>query len=343
MLSKVKKTFIILFLITIVTVFGILIYTSGRTFYSKEDEIGNTAGNIYNGGLFCEQEGIIYFSNDADDGSLYAMSSDCTKFRKVHSDKAVYINADEHYIYYLRANNTRENSKASILMFNNSGVYRIKQNGSNLKAISNKPAAYLTLKGNNLYFQKYDVEEGLHLYRNGIDASSERLLLKDAVVPAAILDGKLYYTGYSKDQNIHYMDLSGYNTKTYLEGNFAYPIFRDDYIYYMDISNNYKIYRMNHDGTEVTALVDERCSTYNITNSGKYLYYQVDNNANNRIARLNLETMEHETIQEGNFKQIHVTEFFVFFKDFKGDTTYILSADGVPRLGTFNPPVINED
>ena len=53
MLSKVKKTFIILFLITIVTVFGILIYTSGRTFYSKEDEIGNTAGNIYNGGLFC--------------------------------------------------------------------------------------------------------------------------------------------------------------------------------------------------------------------------------------------------------------------------------------------------
>lgn len=53
--------------------------------------------------------------------------------------------------------------------------------------------------------------------------------------------------------------------------------------------------------------------------------------------------MEHETIQEGNFKQIHVTEYFVFFKDFKGDTTYILSADGVPRLGTFNPPVINED
>ena len=33
---------------------------------------GNTAGNLYNGGLFCEYNGVIYFSNPNDNGRLYS-------------------------------------------------------------------------------------------------------------------------------------------------------------------------------------------------------------------------------------------------------------------------------
>lgn len=34
---------------------------------------GNTPGNLYNGGLFAESDGNIYFSNPLDYGFLYVM------------------------------------------------------------------------------------------------------------------------------------------------------------------------------------------------------------------------------------------------------------------------------
>lgn len=342
-MSTVKKVLLTLFVITVITFAGILIYSSGRTYLNEDNLIGNTTGNIYNGGLFCERDGKIYFSNDNDDGSLYVMNSDTTNIKKLHHDKPAYINVDENYIYYLRANNTRDNAPGSILMFNNTGIYRLKQNGRALKIISSNPAAYITVKGNHVYYQNYDVNEGLFLYRNQTDASLERMLLKEAVIPSYFMNNKLYYVGNNENHNINCLDLSSFTTRTYIEGNFAFPIFHNDYIYYIDQSNNYTINRMNKDGSDRQLVVNERCSTYNITNSGNFLYYHVDNLDKSKICRIDLTTMNTEVLLDGYYKQIHVTEHYVFFKDFENTNTYIISADGSSKLGTFNPPNLNKE
>lgn len=344
-MSTAKKALVILFIITAITVAGILIYSSGRTYLNDENLVGNSTGNIYNGGLFCERDGKIYFSNDNDDGSLYVMKSnlDAESIKKLHNDKAAYINADENYLYYLRANNTRENTSGSLLMFNNTGIYRVNQNGKNLKLISNNPGSYVTIAGNHIYYQNYDVDAGLFLYRNQTDGTFERLLLKEAVIPSIIMNNKLYYVGINEDHNIHSLDLSSFTSRQYIEGNFGYPIFMGDYIYYMDQSNNYTINRMNKDGSDRTVLVKDRTSTFNITNSGKYLYYQIDNMDKSRICRMDLTTMTSEVLLDGHFKQIHVTEDYVFFKDFDNKNTYTVSSDGSAKLGTFNPPNLSED
>lgn len=324
-----------LIVLTVAAVIGVYFYNHDRTYYNTEDEIGNTAGNIYNGGLFCEQDGSIYFSNPSADGALYVTNSTLTKFKRLRDDKAVYINADENYLYYVRANNTRENDKGGFLVFYNTGIFRCRQNGKELKAFTGNPGAYLTLKGNNVYFQRYDVGIGLYLYKYPIDASTERCLIKDAVIPAAIMDNKLYYAGYSGDHNINAMDLSSFTTHPVIEGSYMYPIFMDGYIYYMDPSNKYKIYRMNEDGTDPTRLVKYRTATYNITNSGTYLYYQIDDSKHNGIHRLNLETMEDETLMSGNYKDINVTSDYVFFRDFDETNTYVMSADGPADIQNF--------
>lgn len=332
-----RNIFIILIILTVAVIVGVMVYTNGRTFYNESEEVGNTAGNLYNGGLFCVQDGKIFFSNDAEDGSLYVMNSDCSNIKKVHNDKAVYINADENYVYYVRANNTKENNVGAFVMFFNTGVYRINRNGSNLKAISGDPGAYLTLKGNTLYFQRYNVDSGLYLYQYQIDGTAERLLYKDAVVPAIVKDNSLFYVGKSEDTNINIMDLSSFTYHTAFEGSFAYPIFLDNYIYYIDMVDGYHLYRMNQDGSNPTLLVKERCSTYNITNTGKYLYYQIDDGTNSGICRLSLETFEAETLMAGNYKQINVTDNYVFFKDFDNTNTYVVAAEGGSDISTFNP------
>ena len=111
----------------------------------------------------------------------------------------------------------------------------------------------------------------------------------------------------------------------------------------MDQTNDYSINRMNLDGSDRTVLVNNRTSTYNVTNSGKYLYYQIDEMDKSKICRMNLTTMETEVLLEGHFKQIHVTDNYVFFKDFDNTNTYIISADGPATLATFNPPNLNKD
>lgn len=335
MLKTIRNVLIVLLALTIIGVVAIFLYNNDRTYFNTDDEIGNTTGNIYNGGLFCEQDGRIYFSNPSADGALYVMNSDLAGFKKLRDDKAVYINADENYLYYVRANNTRENDMGGFLVFNNTGVYRCRQNGQDLMAFTSNPGAYLTLKGNNVYFQRYDVEVGLFLYKYQIDGDLERCLVKDAVIPAAVLNNKLYYAGYSKDHNINAMDLSSFTTHPIIEGSFMYPIFMGNYVYYMDPSEKYRIYRMNQDGTEPTRLVKYRTSTYNLTNSGKYLYYQIDNTKNNGIHRLNLITMEDETLLNGNYKDINVTEDYVFFRDYDETNTYVTSADGAPDIRIF--------
>ena len=334
----VKRMLIFLTIITVFSVVALYFYNLDRTYFNEEDEIGNTTGNIYNGGLFCEQDNRIYFSNNSADGCLYVMNPDLTGYKQITEDKAVYINADENYLYYVRANNTRENNKGGFLVFYNTGVYRIRHNGSDLMAFTGKPGAYLTLRGNNIYFQRYDVNIGLYLYRYQIDGKLERLLIEDSVIPATVIDNELYYAGYSKDHNINAMDLSSYTSNAKQEGSYLYPIITSDYIYYMDVSDKYKVYRMNLDGSDPTRLVKFRCATYNITNSGKFLYYQVDDTKNNGIHCLNLETMEDELLMKGNYKQINVTDNYVFFNDFDNTNTYVVSAEGGKTVNIFEAP-----
>lgn len=341
-LSTVRKVLLTLFILTALAMTGLILYSRYHTFPNDDELVGNTAGNIYNGGLFCEKDGIIYFSNDNDNGSLYMMTSDTSEIRKLHNDKAAYINVDENYIYYVHASDTDENDSGSCIPINNTGIYRINIDGNNRKLLSSKPAGYITLKGNYIYYQNYNVDNGLCLYRNQTDGSLERLLIHDAVIPATITDNRLYYTGNNSDHNIYYLDLSSFTTGTFIEGDFMYPIFFGEYIYFIDRSDN-TIKRMNKDGTERTVLVNEPCSAFNITNSGKYLYYQVDDNDNSKICRMNLETSEADVLLDGRYKQIHVTDQYVFFKDSDNTYTYILPADGNAKLSVFNPPNLSEE
>ena len=44
---------------------------------NSEYAIGNLAGNLMNGGYFCESDGTIYFANPYDSNRLYSMTTDC--------------------------------------------------------------------------------------------------------------------------------------------------------------------------------------------------------------------------------------------------------------------------
>ncbi len=341
MLPSVKRVLIALSILTLIAVSALYFYSKNHTFYNQEEEIGNTPGNIYNGGLFCQQGDYIYFNNISDDGGLYRMNLVCDEIMKISDNKAVYINADEKYLYYILANNLTTNSKNILNTFPNSGIYRLNQNGTGLMAFTGDPSAHLILRGNQLYAQRYDANLGSTLYQYDISGEKERLLYETAAVPGEVIEDFLYYTDSSKNNNIGYTNLLSFTNHSVLKGSYSQPIYMDDYMYYIDEADN-KLYRKNIGSNETTLLVKKPCSTYNITNSGKYLYYQISGTKKDQLCRLDLETLKSKTIRKGDFKHIHVTDTYVFFTDSKNKQIYKVIADSNSRVSTFDVPKLPE-
>ena len=157
---KAKKLATSIIAIIIIIGFVLTISSLSKTTPSTPGYLGNTAGNIYNSGLFCENDGYIYFSNFSDDGNLYRMTTDFTKFEKLHNDKVAYINADEHYIYYVRQNYKRITSDTLFKAYA-CGICRLNKDGTRFKSITSDYAAMTVLYDNNLYFQIFMVHISL--------------------------------------------------------------------------------------------------------------------------------------------------------------------------------------
>lgn len=335
-----KGTLIIVILIFLIIASITLYAKQGKkTYMGSESAIGNTGGNLINGGLYCEDDGSIYFSNPNDNGALYEMDTNLSNYKKINNDKAGYINSAGKYIYYSRLNYEDDKKNISLLNFNNSGLYRINKDGSKIMRISSDIISGLSLYGNNIYYQNLSDPTKLGLYSSKIDNTNQQHLTDETIYPASILDNRLYYSATEKNHFIMAMDLSSNQTITILEDNTYSPIINNGYIYYLSLSDNYTINRVDLDGSNPTTLIDMRCSTFNLSIDGDYLYYQVDDTKNNGLYKLNLKSKNITPIISGNYNQINVTNEFVFFRNFMDTETFYFSIyDDI--LKSFNPVVI---
>ena len=128
---KKKTPFLVLFLLlTIAAALGIYRHLSEKTKFNETYVNGNVAGNLYNSGLFCENDGTIFFSNPADENKLYSMNSDGSNVKKLCDDTALSINADANYVYYVRNNQKKDPDTAfSFLNINTNSLCRIRRTG----------------------------------------------------------------------------------------------------------------------------------------------------------------------------------------------------------------------
>ena len=100
MSSSKKNLIAICSVAAILLIFIVLSFFVGKIPMNSEDTVGNTAGNLNNGGLFCESDGKVYFANAYDNYSLYSMNPDETEIEKLGVNQVSSINAGGNYLYY---------------------------------------------------------------------------------------------------------------------------------------------------------------------------------------------------------------------------------------------------
>lgn len=313
-------------------------YRSKQTVYNEENVLGNSSGNLFNGGLFCEYENRIYFSNPEDEGRLYVMDADLSNYEKLSSDTATSINVAGKYIIYGRHNDQQKQSNENVFSTSKIGLYRIDKNGNNLKTLFDSAVNVVNLCGNTVYFQR-NTNSGFGTSMIDIDKSNSGDLTEEPIFPYAIDNNYLYYVGVSDNHNMYRMNLSSGQKETIYEGNIAYLTLADGYLYYLDLENSHALTRMLPDGTDKKVLVTEPTSTYNVTPDGSFLYYEVDNGESNGIFRMNLKNGVSKTLMDGNYSSIHTTSVFTFFQSFDDGNYYVVQNDDDSSPVRFIPEV----
>lgn len=333
--------YIFLVFLGIVIIGGFLVrFLSDRTVKSRPGIYGNSTGNLYNMGQYCDDGERIYFSNLNDQGLLYSMNYDLDDFRLVVEDNARYINADDNYIYYSRMNNLKDQAAQSIFVFYSNGIFRIKKNGHNLKMLWKEPVGSVVYYDNKLYFQHYKENEKLSTHRLSSDGKNDKQLFSDESVALCLYNDKLYYAGRNQDRNLHSGTIADGATKVEIEGGFYNPVVNANGVYYIDINDKYKVKKCDHEGNNVETLTRSHCSAFNFSTDGNYMFYQIDDGDNSGLFMLNLNTGEDELIKSGYFKWINTVRECCFFVTADETSTYCYRAGR--GLFWFDPPVFSK-
>ena len=95
------KAFLVIFILIVIMGGGLtLTMILNKIPENPAGTVGNTGGNLYNDGLFCENEGQVFFANPYDENTLYVMNPDETENKKLTTVSVKSINAAGKYVYY---------------------------------------------------------------------------------------------------------------------------------------------------------------------------------------------------------------------------------------------------
>ncbi|MCR4778117.1 MAG: DUF5050 domain-containing protein [Lachnospiraceae bacterium] len=300
---------------------------------------GNTTCNLYNGGIFCEYDGEIYFCNPLDNECMYAVdSATLKKFRKITDDRPGFINATTKYIVYARQNYLRNGAKP-LFDYTTSGLFRVnRKGGRNTMMYYEEPVSMATLYGNDIYYNYYD-EGNISLHHTDLGAEFDVMVIDSPLIPGSVDGQGIYYAGPEGNHYLYRLDPVSKTSTLIYEGNCYNPALVGGSLYFMSLSNNYAIARVDKYGANPTILTRNRCACYNVTPDEQYLIYQVDDGANSRIEVLNLYSTEVRTIAEGNYTAIHILGNRVFYRDFFDNTIYYFDLSDF-EVNEFTPKVV---
>lgn len=336
MKTDIRNTLIIFCLFVAMAAIAAAAYFFNRIPMNEAGTIGNTAGNLNNRGLFCEDEGVVYFSNAYDKGTLYSMNPDETNIQKINLSQVSYINAGGEYLYYYQEGVNSTNTGLGFVR-TSVGVYRCSKDGSSIACLKKDPSAVILLVDNHLYYQHYNAEEGMTLYKAKIDKTEETQIADYIINPASYQNGTIYFYGNKENHYLYGLDTSTDSIRTVWEGNLYMPTAYGDYVYYLDLSNNFSLCRYSLSDGSTQLLTSDRVENYNIY--GDYIYYQkngIEDGSQTALKRIRTDGTEEEVVAQGNYENINITSNYVYFNEFQTSVpVYKTPVNGPVNVTTF--------
>ncbi len=323
--KTIKKILITILVLSLVAIAVLLVKINSNLPENPVDYAGNTAGNLYNRGLFAEDDQYIYFANLADNFRLYRTTHDLEDTVCINQDSVEYINPDSSSnLYYSRINyrlNTYGNTAFDIL---NTGIYRFNLKNESLSRLYPDTCGMVLLGGNSLFYQTHGSDGNYDLCSVAVNDKKDTVkkITDDYITPTNYVNGFLYYSGVTDDHCLYALSPETGRSTRVADLDCYQPIVTSSGTYFLSLKHKYALFYLPNTSDTATLITNERISSYNISKDGRTLFYQVDNGKNNRICRYDISTMQETTLMSGDYKNLNTVSDYLFFTDFKETVCY---------------------
>lgn len=294
--------------------------------------IGNLAGNLNNMGMFCEDDGVIYFSNLDDNHYLYSMNLDGTNLKRLAEVPAAYINAAGDYLYFYY--DDQGDAKFMGVAGNMHGIYRISKKGKDdLTCLDRCVSGIACLVDNTIYYQHYDNNEAMTFYSSSLDGKNKGQVLKTIVNPSCVINSTIYYPDTDDNFYLNRYTPGATTGSKYSDTRMYNPIPSGNYIYYMSVDNDYCLYRYELSSGESVKITSDRVDTFNVYDN--MIFYQ--RNKKPALIAVMTDGSDAKIVAEGNFKNINCTSEYTYFTSFHDDTVYRTPTHYAEYVEEFSP------
>lgn len=317
-MSDKSKAIIILSVLIVVLAgvfgFGVL---KDYLYKNPNDTVGNTAGNLNNGGYFCQVGEKVFFANAYDGGRLYVMNVDETDMKKLSDSAVSYLNADDSYVYYVLNDIASPEGMGGFSM-PLLGLYRSDHKGKQTKCLDKVSCGIVKLLGNTLYYQRYEDTQNKTLQSMNIQSRDTETVLEFPANPAAGFGAVIYYNGVEEDHNLYCYHMAERSSSLIYEGNIWYPDAQGNYIYFMNVADGYTLCRYDMAAGEAQTLTTDRVDQYLVC--GSLVFYQKNSETEPALMVMNTDGSDPRVIAEGNFSNLNATSRYVYFTEFGAQT-----------------------
>ena len=306
-------------------------YITHRIPENPAGTVGNTSGNLYNGGLFCENDGYVYFANAYDDNALYRMNPDETDMEKLVYTEVSSINADSKFLYYYQGGSGSGTGLGFLV--STTGVYRAaKEDPGNAACLDRVNGKYVLLADNDVYYTSSGDE--VSLKKVSTDGKNKDTLLTLDILPVSVQNSNFYYMNNENDLHLMALDLKTKNSRQVLAEDIYMPIIEGNTVYGIDIHDNYSLISIDTSNGSKTLLDSDRVDMLNVADS--YIYYQTSGGTP-QLKRIRRDGTGMEIVAEGTYTNINATSQYVYFTKFGSKTpVYKTPVSGALNVTTFD-------
>lgn len=336
----IKRIFVICVLIAlaVISFFAVRQALGRRVHMNEVSAVGNTAGNLYNGGLFCENGDLVFFSNPLDAGCLYSMSPDETRFQKLSTISARSINAVGNFVYFYMDSASGSTAQGLGSVVKEYGIYRARKDGKYEVCLVREVAQTILVGGSYIYFQQGDDASGT-LQRIRIDKKDRSTVSDQHINPACYNEGVIYYGGITTDHNLYELNVEREGGPVrIMNGNVYLPIISGSYVYYLDAAESYRLTRYHVPSGNTEPLTQVGADAFNMND--QYVFFDSQFLDPAGLYRIPINGGTPELLMPGAYNSLHLTSQYLYFKSFGDDTSiYHMPLNGAPVPTLFTPGV----
>lgn len=221
------------------------------------------------------------------------------------------------------------------------GVYKAKSDGTNAVKISDKPAAYLNLYKNYIYYINFDDRK---IYRMKKDGSDNKKISDEMAISLLVDRGYIYYRDKVAEEagsTLFRMKLDGSKKVEVTRDALSYNII-DNYIYYSSRASLGEVYRIKTDGSNKTKI----CKINGVLKYIKddYIYYSMaqENITDAAQFMYNTTYLNKVKLDGTNSTKLTSEPVYSFYVD-KNNIVYFEQFDNQNRDITINLYKVNSD